>query len=58
MKNPPRGKRANAPAPYSKYGKKPYQYSNQYYAWRRQHTSKAAEAEREHKQKQAQQVRA
>ena len=28
------------------YGKTPYRYSPAYYAWRRQHVSKQAEAER------------
>ena len=29
-----------------RYGKTPYRYSPAYYAWRRQHVSKQAEAER------------
>ena len=39
----------DATSPYQRYGKRPYRYSPQYYAWRRKHVSKAAEAERQHK---------
>jgi hypothetical protein len=34
MKNPPKGKRRNAPAPYSKYKKAPFRYSTKYHDWR------------------------
>lgn len=39
MKNLPKtgrsGKRGNAPSPYQKYDKRPYEYSTAYHAWRR-----------------------
>ena len=41
----------DARSPYQRYGKTPYRYSPAYYAWRRQHVSKQAEAERQHSHK-------
>ncbi len=40
----------DAASPYARYGKREYQYSPRYYAWRRSITGKAANAEKVHAQ--------
>lgn len=35
MKRRSQGKQPRAPAPYTKYGKRPHKYSPQYEAWKR-----------------------